>query len=103
MLKQTGFKGSAAISSIYTGTSYFLTAVFLATPYFLTTTMLTALIVSLTVGVVLIGIITFFGSVISGTVFKRAFVEVTTIMFGAAGALYLLGLTIRHFTGIVMP
>jgi VIT1/CCC1 family predicted Fe2+/Mn2+ transporter len=100
---KTGFKGSAAISATYTGISYFLAAVFLATPYFLTRIMLTALIVSLAVGVVLIGIVTFFGSVISGTVFKRDFLEVTSIMFGAAGALYLLGLTIRHFTGIVMP
>jgi VIT1/CCC1 family predicted Fe2+/Mn2+ transporter len=100
---KTGFKGSAATSALYTGTSYFLTAVFLATPYFLTRTMLSALIVSLTIGVILIGIITSFGSVISGTVFKRDFAEVTSIMFGAAGALYLLGLTIRHFTGIVVP
>jgi VIT1/CCC1 family predicted Fe2+/Mn2+ transporter len=100
---KTGFKGSAAISAIYTGISYFITAVFLATPYFLTRIMLTALIVSLIVGVVLIGIITYFGSIVSGTVFRRDFAEVTGIMFGAASALYLLGLTIRHFTGIVMP
>jgi VIT1/CCC1 family predicted Fe2+/Mn2+ transporter len=100
---KTGFKGSAAVSAIYTGISYFLAAVFLATPYFLTRIMLTALTISLAVGVVLIGIITFFGSVISGTVFKRDFVEVTAIMFGAAGTLYLLGLAIRHFTGLVMP
>ena len=99
---KTGFKGSAAISATYTGISYFLAAVFLATPYFLTRIMLTALIVSLMVGVVLVGIVTFFGSVISGSVFKRDFVEVTSIMFGAAAALYVLGLTIRHFTGIVM-
>jgi len=100
---KTGFKGSAVISAVYTGISYFLAAVFLATPYFLTKIMLTALIVSLTVGVVLIGIITYFGSIISGTDFKRDFVEVTGIMFGAAIALYLLGLIIRHFTGIIMP
>ena len=100
---KTGFKGSAAISAIYTGISYFAAAVLLATPYFMTRIMLTALIVSLIVGVILIGIITFFGSVISGTVFRKDFAEVTSIMFGAAGALYLLGLTIRHFTGIIIP
>lgn len=100
---KTGFKGSAAVSATYTGISYFVAAVLLATPYFLTKTMLTALIVSLIVGVVLIGIISFFGSIISGTVFRKDFAEVTGIMFGAAGALYLLGLTLRYFTGILMP
>jgi VIT1/CCC1 family predicted Fe2+/Mn2+ transporter len=100
---KTGFKGSAGVSAIYTGISYFAAAVLLATPYFMTRIMLTALIVSLIVGVILIGIITFFGSVISGTVFRKDFAEVTSIMFGAAGALYLLGLTIRHFTGTIIP
>jgi VIT1/CCC1 family predicted Fe2+/Mn2+ transporter len=100
---KTGFKGSAGVSAVYTGISYFAAAVLLATPYFLTRIMVTALIVSLIVGVVLIGIITFFGSVISGSVFRKDFAEVTTIMFGAAGALYLLGLAIRSFTGVIMP
>ena len=100
---KAGFKGSAEASAIYTGISYFSAAVLLATPYFMTRTMLTALIVSLIVGVILIAIITFFGSVISGTPFRKDFAEVTSIMFGAAGALYLLGLTIRHFTGIIIP
>jgi len=100
---KTGFKGSAGVSALYTGISYFAAAVLLATPYFMTRIMLTALIVSLIVGVILIGIITFFGSIISGTVFRKDFAEVTSIMFGAAGALYLLGLTIRHFTGIITP
>jgi len=100
---KTGFKGSAAVSATYTGISYFVAAVLLATPYFLTKTMLIALIFSLIVGVALIGIITFFGSIISGTVFRKDFAEVTGIMFGAAGALYLLGLALRYFTGILMP
>ena len=37
---KAGFKGSAAISAVYTGISYFVTAVILATPYFLTKIML---------------------------------------------------------------
>ncbi|HKM75197.1 MAG TPA: VIT1/CCC1 family protein, partial [Candidatus Bathyarchaeia archaeon] len=37
---KAGFKGSAAMSAIYTGVSYFLTALLLATPYFLTKVMI---------------------------------------------------------------
>lgn len=42
---KAGFKGSAAMSAVYTGISYFVTAVILATPYFLTKIMLNALFV----------------------------------------------------------
>lgn len=97
---KTGFKGSASLSAVYTGVSYFLTAVVLATPYFLTGIMLDALITSVLAGVVLIAITSFYGSVISGSNFRRDFAEVTSIMIGATVALYLLGTMIRYFTGL---
>lgn len=99
---KSGFKGSATLSAVYTGLSYFVTAVILATPYFFTNVMLNALFASLMAGVVLVAFISFYGSVISGSVFKRDFLEVTSIMFGATVALYLLGTAIRYFTGITI-
>jgi VIT1/CCC1 family predicted Fe2+/Mn2+ transporter len=99
---KAGFKGSAAASAVYTGISYFVTAVVLATPYFLTKVMLQALFTSLVLAVILIAFISFYGSVISGTVFGKDFVEITGIMFGATIALYLLGTAIRYFTGITI-
>ncbi len=99
---KTGFKGSAAVSAIYTGISYFVTAVILATPYFLTKVMLEALFTSLAFAVLLIAFISFYGSVISGSVFRKDFIEVTSIMLGATVALYLLGFVIRHLTGITI-
>jgi VIT1/CCC1 family predicted Fe2+/Mn2+ transporter len=99
---KAGFKGSAAVSAVYTGVSYFVTAVILATPYFLTKIMLDALLASLVLAVLVIAFISFYGSVISGTVFSKDFIEVTSIMFGATIALYLLGLAIRHLTGIAI-
>jgi VIT1/CCC1 family predicted Fe2+/Mn2+ transporter len=97
---KTGFKGSPSLSAVYTGVSYFLTAVILATPYFLTEIMLNALLTSVIAGVVLIAITSFYGSVISGSNFRKDFAEVTSIMLGATVALYLLGTVIRYFTGL---
>jgi VIT1/CCC1 family predicted Fe2+/Mn2+ transporter len=99
---KTGFKGSATLSAIYTGISYFITALILATPYFLTTVMVDALTISLACAIVLIAFISFYGSVISGGVFRKDFIEITSIMLGATVALYLIGLVIRYLTAITI-
>jgi len=97
---KTGFKGSATLSAIYTGISYFFTAVILATPYFLTNVMIYALTASLIFAVVLTAFISFYGSVISGAEFKKDFIEITSIVFGATVALYLIGIAIGYLTGV---
>jgi VIT1/CCC1 family predicted Fe2+/Mn2+ transporter len=99
---KTGFKGSATLSAVYTGVSYFLTAVVLATPYFITKVMFDALGASLFFAVLLIAFSSFYSAVISGANFKKDFVEITSIMFGATIALYLLGTAIRYLTGITI-
>jgi VIT1/CCC1 family predicted Fe2+/Mn2+ transporter len=99
---KAGFKGSAGLSAVYTGISYFVTAVILATPYFFTQIMLNALLTSLSLAVLLIAFITFYGSVISGSAFRKDFLEITSIMFGATVALYVLGTAIRYLTGITI-
>ena len=99
---KTGFKGSATLSAIYTGISYFFTAVILATPYFLTKIMVDALSASLLFAVVLIAFISFYGSIISGAAFRKDFIEITSIMFGATVALYLIGTVIRYLVGITI-
>jgi len=99
---KAGFKGSAAISAVYTGITYFVTVVFLAVPYFLTKSMLSALLTSLLLGILLLAFVTFYGSVISGSRFTKDFLELTGVMFGATVALYILGTTIRYLTGITI-
>jgi VIT1/CCC1 family predicted Fe2+/Mn2+ transporter len=99
---KTGFKGSAGLSAVYTGLSYFLTAVVLATPYFVTKVMLTALFSSLIAAICLIAFITFYGSIIQGSGFRKDFAEITSIMLGATIALYLLGTVIRYLTGMTI-
>ncbi len=96
-----GFEGSARISALYTGISYFVSAVILATPYFFTKDQITAIFSSLIAGVLIIAFVSYYNSVISEENFKRNFAELTGIMFGASLALYILGLifgSIFHIT-----
>jgi VIT1/CCC1 family predicted Fe2+/Mn2+ transporter len=99
---KTGFKGSPRASAVYTGISYFATAAILAIPYFLTRTMVQALLVSLALGILLVAFISFYGSVLSDSMFRKDFAEMTGIMFGATAALYLLGTGIRYLTGMAI-
>ena len=95
-----GFQGSAKLSAVYTGVSYFVTAIFLAAPYFLTKDMVSALSASLTLAVIILALATYYSSVISGKPFLREFSEILVILFGATVALYLFGTFIRVETGI---
>ncbi len=99
---KAGFKGSATMSAIYTGVSYFVTALLLATPYFLTKVMIYALSFSLSFGIVLTAFTSFYSSVISGANFKKDFTEITSIILLATALLYIIGTLIRHFTGITV-
>jgi len=95
-----GFQGSAKLSAIYTGISYFITAVCLATPYFLTRSMVYALGTSLALAIIIITFATYYSSVISNKPFARDFAEIVGIMLGVTVALYLFGFFIRITTGI---
>jgi VIT1/CCC1 family predicted Fe2+/Mn2+ transporter len=50
----------------------------------------------------LIAFISFYGSIISGAAFRKDFIEITSIMFGATVALYLIGTVIRYLVGITI-
>src|SRR5207249_1067772 len=97
-----GFTGSARLSAVYTGVSYFITAVILATPYFLTPSQVVALSASLVLAVIIVASITYYSSVISGKGFSRDFLEILGIMFGTTLVLYLLGSFIRIAIGITI-
>jgi VIT1/CCC1 family predicted Fe2+/Mn2+ transporter len=97
-----GFQGSAKLSAVYTGVSYFITAIILATPYFLTSTMLFALTSSLTLAVIILAMTTYYSTVISGKPFSRDFLEILLIMLGVTVALYFFGYLIRDSLGITI-
>ena len=59
-----GFEGSAKVAAAYTGLSYFFSAVMMALPYFLTKDSVLAISISLVLGMVLIGFVSWYNSVI---------------------------------------
>ncbi len=97
-----GFDGSARWGAIYTGISYMITAVFLALPYFLTGSMIFALGASITLGVILVAVLTYYNAVVSAKGFLGQFGELAAIILGASFALYLAGTVVRHVFGIVI-
>jgi VIT1/CCC1 family predicted Fe2+/Mn2+ transporter len=86
-----GFRGSAKLSAVYTGVSYFVSAVLLATPYFLTRNMVYALSVSLGLAVVMLALTTYYSTVIANKPFTKDFLEILAILLGATVALYVFG------------
>lgn len=93
--KQGEFKGSARLSAVYTGLSYFVTAIILATPYFLTSDMVYALSTSLSLAVVILAVTTWYSIVIQGKTFSRDFAEILAILFGTTAALYFFGYVVH--------
>ncbi len=97
-----GFQGSAKWGATYTGVSYMVTAIFLALPYFLTASMVLALGTSITIGVVLVAMLTYYDTIISSRGFARQFGEMAGIILGASLALFLAGTVLRELFGIII-
>jgi VIT1/CCC1 family predicted Fe2+/Mn2+ transporter len=95
-----GFKGSAKMSAIYTGVSYFISAVFLATPYFLTPNMIYALSTSMGLAVVQLALTTYYSTVITNKPFRKDFLEILAILLGATVALYAFGYVVGTQTNL---
>jgi vacuolar iron transporter family protein len=97
-----GFQGSASVSAIATGVSYFINAVILATPYFVTKVQLNAIIISVILAVLIIAFTSYYNSVVSSSSFIRDFSELAGVMLGATVALYAFGTLIRSVFGITV-
>jgi VIT1/CCC1 family predicted Fe2+/Mn2+ transporter len=96
-----GFQGSARLSALYTGVSYFITAIILATPYFLTPNMIVALGSSLTLAVIILAVTTWYSVVIQEKHFFRDFVEILAILFATTIIVFALGAIVSaEFPGI---
>jgi vacuolar iron transporter family protein len=95
-----GFQGSASISAVATGVSYFVNAVVLALPYFFTKVMLNAIISSVILATVIIAFTSYYNSVVSSSSFRRDFSELAGVMLGATVALYAFGTLLKSVFGI---
>ena len=97
-----GFQGSATVSAILTGISYFINAVVLASPYFIFKDAITAMFSSLVFAMIILAFTSYYNAIISGAHFVRDFVELAGITLGATVALYLFGELVRAYTGITI-
>src|SRR5579864_1079523 len=97
-----GFQGSAAISAVFTGVSYFINAIVLAAPYFFTSSQEIAIGVSIILAIFIIAFVSYYNSVVSQSHFLRDFGELAGIMLGASVALFFFGLLIRSVFGITI-
>jgi vacuolar iron transporter family protein len=97
-----GFQGSASISAVATGVSYFVNAVILATPYFVTKVQLNAIVISVILATLIIAFTSYYNSVVTSSNFKRDFSELAGVMLGATVALYAFGTLIRSVFGITV-
>lgn len=95
-----GFTGSASMAAMYTGLSYFIGAVILATPYFVTSTAVYAIVISLILGMAMIGLVSWYNSVMSGSNSRKEFFQLAGIMVGVTMLLLVIGFTIRSIFGI---
>lgn len=95
-----GFQGSASMSAVITGVSYFLNAVLLATPYFITKVAWEAMSVSLSFAIIVLACTSYYNSIVSGSNFWRDFLELAGIMLLATVALLFFGQAMRLEFGI---
>ncbi|MHA1232508.1 MAG: VIT1/CCC1 transporter family protein [Candidatus Helarchaeota archaeon] len=82
-------------AALYTGITYILTVFLLVLPYLMIPYIYVCLVCSISIGLILIFIITYYTSIIKGVSFKRRFIEMTLICLGIAGISYLIGHFLR--------
>jgi VIT1/CCC1 family predicted Fe2+/Mn2+ transporter len=87
---------SPIASAFTTGISYMVCALCLALPYFFIRTMITAFLVSTSIGIVLLGTFTFYGTRGTERKFLREFSESTLLLLVTALATYFLGVIVGH-------
>ncbi len=90
-----GFRGSPRLAALYTGVSYYASAILLALPYFMTQTMSVAIVSSLVVGMVIIAFASWYNSIMTGSQFRRNFLELAGIMLAATMVLFAFGFVIK--------
>ncbi|MEM5830407.1 MAG: VIT1/CCC1 family protein [Candidatus Aenigmatarchaeota archaeon] len=87
-------------AGLVTGGFYLLSVILLSLPYFLFSEMIKAFVASILLGAIVIGLFTFYSSVISGKQFLREFLENLTLILTVAFGAYLFGDFLGKIFGI---
>ena len=87
-------------ASIYTGTAYVLTVVALIAPYLLFSSYYLCLAVTLSVALLIVAFFNYYISVVNEVSFRKRFMEMAGLSLGVSAISFLIGVALRHFTGI---
>ena len=80
--------------------TYLVTVVFLLSPFLFVNNVFVALGIALFIGVWIVGIFNFYYSVTKEEKFWKRFLHMAIISFSVAGISFLIGMLLKHFTGI---
>lgn len=87
-------------AAFYTGITYVLTVIFLIAPYFIFNNYLISLSLTLFNATLVIGLFSFYLSVVQEISFKKRFLESLSLSFGVAFLSFIIGFLVRKFLNL---
>ena len=87
-------------AAFYTGLAYIITVVLLVLPYLLIPNYIIDLVITLTVGVIIIAVFNYYISVAKDEPFRTRFVEMAGLSLGVATISFIIGFFIRQWLGV---
>ena len=87
-------------AAIYTGIAYLITVAALVAPFILISNVILALIVMLSMALIIIALFNYYYAVARNESFRKRFLEMAILSFSVAGISFLIGYTLKEFTGI---
>ncbi len=91
---------NALKGAIYTGIAYILTVLFIVSPYFIGLNIIYSLAGSLIIASLLVGLLTFYTSVVREITWRREFIEMLVLTMGVAFISFSIGYFIRLYFNI---
>jgi len=98
--KTEGDTETALKSSLYTGAAYIFTVLLLVLPYFIFENYLLCLMITLSVGVLIIFFFNYYVSIAKDFPFRKRFLEMTFLSLGVAALSFGIGVVIRITLGV---
>ena len=87
-------------AAIYTGIAYIITVTLLVLPYLLFENYILDLIITLTIGVLIIAVFNYYISVAKDEPFRKSFLEMAGLSLGVATFSFIIGYFIRQWLGV---
>ena len=87
-------------ASAYTGTAYVLTVIALIVPYLFISNYYACLAATLSIALMIVAFFNYYISVVNEVSFRKRFLEMAGLSLGVSAISFLIGVALRHFTGI---